>query len=272
MLFDLSGKRKNVVRVVYGFLALLFAGGFLLFGIGSESGIGGIGDLLGFGTGDSGNNNPAFDDQIQEAEDKLAADPKDESALRTLVEVHYQAGNDALDVDEATGSITITDDAEQEYDEAIAAWDDYLEVAKKPDEGTASIANQAYGVLLQNADPASLPTLAKDAILPAEIVAESTPGVGTYATLAQYAYFAGDVKLGDEAAQKAVGEADASEAKQIEQQLEATAKAAVELQEQIDKQAEQGTGEEAFTNPLESGIGGGSPLPGAPAPGTPPAP
>jgi hypothetical protein len=271
VLFDLSGKRKNVVRVVYGFLALLFAGGFLLFGIGSESGIGGIGDLFGFGTSNTGNDNPAFEDRINEAEEKLAADPNDESALRTLVEVHYQAGNDALEVDEETGSVTITDTAEQEYNETIAAWEDYLEVAKKPDDGTASIANQAYGVLLQNSEPASVPTLAKDAVGPAEIVAEATPGVGTYSTLAQYAYFAGDEELGDEAAKKAVAEADPSQKKQLQKQLDATAKAAADLIEQIEKQAKKGDGEEAFSNPLEQGIGGGT-LPGAPAPGTPPAP
>jgi hypothetical protein len=270
MLFDLSGKRKRVVQVVYALLAILFAVSFVGFGIGSDA-AGGIFDAFGLGSGSNDNDNPAFEDRINEAEEQLAADPKDEAALQTLVEVHYQAGNDELDVDEETGAITITDTAEESYNESVAYWEDYLEVAKKPDDGTASIANQAYGVLLQNADPASVPTLAKRAVPPAEIVAEATPGVGTYATLAQYAYFAGDTKLGDDAAKKAVAEADPSQKKSLEQQLEATAKAAAELQKQIDKQAEQGDGEGAFTNPLEQGIGGGT-LPGAPAPGTPPAP
>lgn len=258
MLFDLRGKRKNVVRVVYAGLAILFAGGFLLFGIGSETGVGGLGDLLGFGTGSTSSGSPAYDDQIEEAEQRLAEDPKDERALQDLVQLHYQAGNDELEVDEATGEVTVTTSAEEQYNQAIGAWTDYLEVAKKPASATASIVNQAYAVLLRNADPAAVPTLAKDAVVPAEIVAESNPGANPYFTLAQYAYFAGDEELGDEAAKKAVAEVDESQREQIQKELDAVAKAAAQLREQIEKQAGKGSGEEAFTNPLEQGVGGGS--------------
>jgi hypothetical protein len=271
MLFDLSGKRKRVVQVVYAALAVMFAVSFIGFGIGSDA-AGGIFDALGIGGNDNSTDNPAFDQQIKDAEAKLAADPKDEGALQDLVEVHYQAGNDALDVDETTGQISMTQTSEQEYNESISAWEDYAKVAKKPDDATAAIANQAYGVLLQFSDPTEVSTLAKDAILPAQIVAEQTPGVGTYATLAQYAYFGGDPALGDEAAEKAVKEADPSQAKQLEKDLASAKDAAVKLEEEIKKQAEKGKPEEAFQNPLEQGLGGSS-LGGAPAPpGTPPAP
>lgn len=275
MLFDLSGKRRNVIRVVYAFLAIIFGAGFLFFGIGSEV-QGGLGDLFGFGTNDDSNGNPAFEDQIDDAEQKLASDPKDERALADLVQIHYQAGNDAVEVDEATGQISMTQDSEQEYNEAVSAWQDYLKVAKKPDDSTAAIANQAYGVLLQFSEPTEVSTIAKDAVVPAEISAEGNPGVGPWATVAQYAYFAGDTELGDEAAKKALAEADPSQRKQLQKELDSTAKAAIKLEEEIKKQAEKGGDEEAFTNPLEQGIGGGAPPggaapPGAP-PGTPPAP
>lgn len=272
MLFDLSGKRKNVVRVVYAFLAVIFAGGFLFFGIGSEGG-GGLGDLLGFGTSHSGgSSNPQFDQQIEDAEAALATDPKDEEALADLISVRFQAGNAALEGDSHTGQIQITPEAETQYQRAASAWRDYLEIVKKPDPGTAAIANNVYGSLISFSDPQDLPILAEDAVVPAELSAQENPGVGTWATLAQYAYFADKTDLGDRAAQNAIAEADGSQQKQLERQLEQTAEAAAELHKEIKKQAKSGGGEQAFTNPLEAGSGGGA-FPGAPGvPGAPPAP
>ncbi len=101
----------------------------------------------------------------------------------------------------------------------------------------------------------------------AEVYAESNPGVGTYATLAQYAYFAGDTKTGDDAAAKAVEEADAPQRKQLQKDLDSAKEAAAQLEKQIAKQAKQGGEEGAFTNPLQ-GAGTGSPL-GAAAPPAP---
>ncbi len=270
MLFDLSGKRKRVVKVVYGALAVLFAVSFVGFGIGSDA-AGGLFDAFGLGSDDNSNGNPAFEDQINEAEQKVAADPKDEKALADLVQIHYQAGNDAVEVDETTGQISMTQDSEQEYNEAVSAWQDYLKVAKKPDDSTAAIANQAYGVLLQFSEPTEVSTIAKDAVVPAEISAEANPGVGPWATVAQYAYFAGDTELGDEAAKKALAEADPSQRKQLQKDLDSSAKAAIQLEKEIKKQAEKGGDEEAFTNPLEQGIGGGALPGGAAPPGAPPA-
>jgi len=262
VLFDLSGKRKRVVQVVYAALAVLFAVSFVGFGIGSDA-AGGLFDALGLGSNDNQSGNPAFEDQIDEAEERVAADPKDERALADLVQLHYQAGNDAVEVDEATGQISMTTESEQEYNEAASAWQDYLKLAKKPDPSTAAIANQAYAVTLQFAEPTELSTIAEDAVVAAEISAEDNPGVGPWSTVAQYAYFAGDTKTGDEAAQKALDEADGSERKELEKQLDAAKEQASQLEKEIKKQAEKGDGEGAFTNPLEEGIGGGGALPGA---------
>jgi hypothetical protein len=261
MLFDLSGKRKRVVQVVYAALAVLFAVSFVGFGIGSDA-AGGIFDAFGLGSNDNQNGNPAFEEQIDEAEQKVAADPNDERALADLVQLHYQAGNDAVEVDEATGQISLTTESEEEYNQGLSAWRDYLKVAKEPDPSTAAVANQTYGVILQFAEPTELSTIAEDAVVPAEIAAEDNPGIGPWATVAQYAYFAGDTKTGDEAARKALAEADGSERKNLQKQLDATKKSAAQLQKQIEKEAEKGGGEGAFTNPLEEGIGGGA-LPGA---------
>ncbi len=52
MLFDLQGKRKNFIRVVYVVLAVMFVVGFLGSGVGvGGGGGGGFFDLLGTGGG-----------------------------------------------------------------------------------------------------------------------------------------------------------------------------------------------------------------------------
>jgi hypothetical protein len=268
MLFDLSGKRRNFIRVIYAILAALFLGGFLFFGIGSDA-PGGLGDLLGFGTNESSSGSPQFDQEIEDAEARLAENPKDQAALEQLVQVRYQAGNDALDADE-TGAITLTPEAETQFSESTDAWETYLKVAKKPSADVAAIANQAYTILLRFSDPQDLPQLAEDAVPAAEVYAESNPGVGPYFTLAQYGYFAGDTKTGDEAAARASEEVDAPQRKQLEKDLAAVKEAAAQLEKQLAKQAEQGGEGEAFSNPLGdlgtgSPLGGGAPAP-APAP------
>lgn len=263
MLFELSGKRKQFLRVVYAGLAILFAVSFVGFGIGSDA-AGGIFDALGLGSGNS-SGSPQFEDQIEEANATLAEDPKNEGALQDLVRVHYQAGNDALELDEATQSISMTPEAETQFSDSTDAWETYVQVAKEPSKDVAAVANQAYGVLLQYSEPQALGALAKDAIPAAEIVAESNPGVGTYATLAQYAYFAGDTRTGDEAAEKAAAEAEASERKTITSELEKAKQAAAQLAKEIEKQAGQSGEGEAFSNPLQD-LGAGSPVTPAPAP------
>lgn len=265
MLFDLSGKRRNFIRVVYAVLAALFLGGFLFFGIGSDA-PGGLGDLLGFGTNEPTSGSPQYDEEIEDAEARLAEDPKDEAALEELVRVRYQAGNDSLEADEETGEISLTPEAETQFSESADAWERYAKVAKKPSPDVAAIANQAYGILLQFSAPQDLPQLAEEALPAAEVYAESNPGVGTYATLAQYAYFAGDTKTGDDAAARAVEEVDAPQRKQLQKDLESAKEAAAQLDKQLAKQAQQGGEGEAFSNPLGD-LGTGSPLgPTAPAP------
>lgn len=270
MLFDLSGKRRNVIRVIYALLAALFLGGFLFFGIGSDA-PGGLGDLLGFGTNETASENPQFEQEIEDAEERLAADPKDEAALEELVRVRYQAGNEALEADEETGQVTLTSEAETQFSESTDAWETYSKVAKKPSPDVAAIANQAYSVLLQFSDPQDVATLAEDAVPAAELYAESNPGVGTYATLAQFAYFAGDMKTGDDAAARAAEEVDGAQRKQLEKDLETARDAAAQLDKQLAKQAEQGGEEEAFSNPLQD-TGVGSPFGGSATPAPAPAP
>jgi hypothetical protein len=267
MLFDLRGKRKRVVQVVYAALAILFAVSFVGFGIGSDA-AGGIFDALGLGSG-SDSPETEFDSQIEDAEERLAEKPDDERALAELAALNYQAGQSKLEVDDQ-GFPIMTEDSQALFDEAISRWEEYLELdPKKPDGGVAAQLISVYPLLLQSStDPVEVEEFLPSAVRTAEIAAEDLPSAQAYFTLAQFAYLNGDEKTGDEAAEQAVAEAPKSQKQQVEKAVarleEQSAKAREQLQEQA--KAETPSGEEAFGNAFDELGGGGV---GAPPPTAP---
>ena len=244
MLFDLSSPgRKNVIRVVYGVLALLFPVGFVGFGIGGEPGGGGssTGPLGGGGDGDTAEQ---FEEQIDDAEARLETNPTDEKALATLAESRYLSGQVQLDVDEATGAPVLTEEARGEFEAAIDAWTRYLETKPaRPDVAAAGQVLQAF-IFLGDAEGAADTQ---------EILAEDNPSAGTYSTLANFAYADFDFKRGDEAVQRAVEEASPQEKKTVEKQLDQLREAYVKEEKRIEKLPDAEEGAEAG---LQSPFGG----------------
>ncbi|MGA6948985.1 MAG: hypothetical protein WBZ00_14655, partial [Solirubrobacterales bacterium] len=79
MLFDLqTPRRRRVVRVVFGGLALIFAVSFVFLGVGTGAGLS-FSDL--FGTSGGGSSSTAFDSDIEAAQAKLAINPNDTTTL-----------------------------------------------------------------------------------------------------------------------------------------------------------------------------------------------
>ncbi|HYU61187.1 MAG TPA: hypothetical protein VEK39_10535 [Solirubrobacterales bacterium] len=262
MLFDLqSGKRRRVVQVLFGGLAVIFLISFVGFGIGSP-GTGGIFDAIGLGGNSGSTGSPQFDEEIDDAEAKLAENPKDEKALLDLAEVHYQAAQYQLQQDPES------DDAQAEFESSLDAWERYLKLdPKKPDPGVAAFAAQAY-VQVADADGAAEAQ---------RIVAEDNPSAGTYGNLAFYLYAGGKIDEGNAAADKAVAAADTSQKAQIRKQLDQLAEQAQKLQEQAEeqaKQAEKQGGQPPGAAPIEDPFGnlGGTGGVGTPPGTAPPAP
>jgi len=282
MVFDLGGKRKRVVQVVFGFLALVFAAGFVLFGIGSDVS-GGLFDGLGVGS-NSTDADPALDNQIERAEEALAADPEDEKALLTLAQTHFLKGQNALEKDEQGQPVGLTDESLSEYGEATDAWEKYLATEpENPDDGVAPLIVQAYDFQLRSAStPGELEAALDGAVEATKVVADARPSAGSYSQLSYFAYLAGETKSAQEAEKKALAEAsDSSTKAQISSQLEqakAQGKAlAVELKQAAEAKKAATPDQEQLENPL-GGFGGTapptSPLPGGttPLPGESPAP
>ena len=252
MLFDLSSPgRKNVIRVVYGLLALLFAGGFIFFGIGSETGSGGLFDGL-FGSG--GSTSDQFEQQIEDAEEKLEDDPANERALQQLAYYRGQSGSSQLEIDEATGQPTgLTEEARDEFEAAVEAWSRYLQTEpRKPDLATGQQMISAYQYLGDTGAAADT----------AELLVEPDPSFGGYANLAYLRYLDLDLKRGDKAADKARAEADKNDTSQLKQ-LTDLRKRVVKAKKQIAKQPDSEAGAESALQSPFGGIDPGGTVPPA---------
>src|SRR4051794_2495393 len=112
MVFDIRGRRKRVVQIVYALLAILMALSLLTV-VGPVS----LSDIFG---GSSSSSNPAssLDDQAANIEKRLKKDPENEDLLLSLVRTRYSAGNAQVSVDPSTGQQSVTPEARVEYEKA----------------------------------------------------------------------------------------------------------------------------------------------------------
>lgn len=267
MLFDLRGRRKRFIQVIYATLALLMGGGLIFFGIGSDV----SGGLFNAFDDNASQTGQSFSEDADQIEEKLAKDPQNENLLVALVRARYSAGNNLSEIDPNTGAPVLTPEAAQEYEKAADAWDRYLNVASKPSPNLATLAANTFYSLAGGAT--TVPEQAANFESAAEaqrIVAEARPSAGTYSSLAFYSFAALDFKAGDEAARKAVEAApNRGQAKSIEKQLASIRKQAkaFEKQQKAAQKAQGGEGATggpgALDNPL-GGLGGGGGAAAAP--------
>jgi len=120
VLFDLRGKRRRVVQVVYSLLAASFLIGFVFFGVGT-GGVGSISDL--FNGGSSSSVTSQFDDQINAANEQLKRNPNNTDALLKLAENEWLKAKSGVQTDPTTGQPTsISEEAHTDLGQAADAW------------------------------------------------------------------------------------------------------------------------------------------------------
>jgi hypothetical protein len=208
MLFDLRGRRRRAVQATYLILAVLLGGGLVFFGIGGEVS-GGLFDAFSERSG-GGNTNQQLEDRIDRAEERLRANPNDEAALKALVRDHFAAAGAEL----PSGTVQpYPDEAKDDLRAAARYWQRYLEVEQgKHDASLAQVALTIY-----DANALNQPKEAAEAM---RIYAESANSPEAYLALVQRATAAGDTRLADLAAQKAVELAPAGQRKQVKKEAE----------------------------------------------------
>lgn len=245
MLFDLRGKRRRVVQVVYSLLAASFLIGFVFFGVGS-GGIGSVSDL--FGGGSSGSTSTQFDGQINAANAKLKKDPKNTAALLKLAENEWFKAKSGVSQDATTGQVSVSDDAHTNLGQSADAWAKYVKFNNgEPDAGVAAEMVQVYA-LLNDANGAAKAQV---------VVAAKAPSQNSYGNLALYLYYGGDIAAGDQAAKKAESLAPKLQRKQVASQLKQIRKQAVTLKKQQAKANKKSSSSTTpGANPFQAPIGG----------------
>lgn len=244
MLFDLRGKRRRVVQVVYAMLAGLFLVGFVAFGIGSDVS-GGFADLFN-GGGSGGSLTSQYDDQIDNANEQLAKDPNNTAALLKLSKFEFYKARQGVSQDQTTGEISVSDEAHTSLGNSADAWERYLKVNKG--EASPVIAAQmvqAYYFLNDFAGAAEAQ----------RIVAADQPSSGSYGQLAYYLYASLNISAGDQAAETAEAEAPKSQRSEIKKQLGQIREQAVKLKKQQEKAQKGAPPTTPGANPLQTPFG-----------------
>lgn len=255
LLFDVRGRRKHVVRVVYAILALLMASS-LFFVVGPFN----FSSL--FGQGGTSSAAKVLNEQAERVERHLAAAPTDRALLLAATRARIGAGNAQVEVDPTTGAPTVTPEARADLEKATGFWDRYTKEAGAAASPSVAllVANTHFGLAQAGASTSEIDAHIKAAATAQRIVAKAQPSVGSLSTLAIYEYFSGDFAGGDRAAKQAEAKAPSKAgAAPIEKQLAEYRKRAKQYAKQRAQVAklEKGKGKEALQNPL-GGLAGGS--------------
>src|SRR3954447_4215649 len=212
MLFDLKGKRKRTVQVVYLGLAILMGAGLVLFGIGSSVN-GGLGDLFKGGNG-SNKANATIQKKIDAAQKTLQTNPKNQAALIAVAKGHYQLATANADVN--TSEFTLK--SRPDLVAATVAWKRYEGVVKKPNDSLAQTMIQTYdGLANLESESDKAQTWWKGASDAAEVHATNLGNAQPYVVLVQFATLAGQDRKATLAGQQAVRLAPKSQKKAAKQ-------------------------------------------------------
>ncbi len=252
MLFDIRGRRRHVIRVVYAVLALLM-GASLFLVVGPFS----IADLI--GTGGTTSASKVLDEQAERIEGRLRLEPDNEALLVSLARTRIAAGNSLTETNPQTGAQVLTTEGQEEMSRAAEAWSRYLELTDSPSPSSALLVAGAYFSVAESSTNFEEVGESIDGAAAAQrIAAEARPNLGTLSTLAIYEYYAGNFAAGDKAAKRATNlTSTKAEAKEVREQMSEFRQQGVSFKrqkQQIEK-AEGERGKESLQNPF-GGLGG----------------
>lgn len=248
MLFDLQGSRKTAVKVIYLGLAVLMAGGLVLFGIGSSNAPGGLADVFG-----SGSSQSAAKDNVNKYSEQVTANPENVKALQNLIAARYTLAADPANYNQDKN--TFTKEGTEQLNLLKKNWSAYLKATDdKPDLVTANYAVSGF-LGLQDA---------KGATAAQQIVTAKQPTASNYLALMLYASYAGDQLVASGAEQRALQVAKKdeladvkSQIKQIKSQVaDRNKEVQKQIQEQFAAQAQQATSGGTPSNPFGPAAGG----------------
>ena len=214
MLFDLRGRaRRRTVQITYVGLAVLMGGGLVLFGVGG--GFGGTG-ILNAVNGNEGSRSANFSSQIKKDEKLAQANPSSVSAWEQLTTAQlHEAGGEAY----VQQSGQVTAKGKELFNATARSWEHYL--ALNPPKPNLELAKR-MALSIFSPEGINQPAAGVQAL---QIVVAAEPNNGTYwAQLANYAYKAKNVRVGDLATSKALALIPAADRARVKTELETAKK------------------------------------------------
>lgn len=251
MVFDTGGRRRNVVKVVYGILAVLM-GLSLLLVVGPAP----LQDIFGVDNSVSSAADQ-FEEQAERVEHKLKKTPEDPDLLLSLTRAQINAGNSLVESNPETGEIAYTPEARQQLLKASESWSKYLKASDEPNPAGAQVAAQALFSLAQVARTGSEAEANVRAAAQAQaIVGKERPSLGSLSTLAIYRLYSFDYDGAEKAEKEAAKFANTKvERENLGNELDQIGKRAHSFEDQlakIEKEAKkaQAEGRPSVANPL----------------------
>ena len=215
MLFDLRGRhRRRAVRIIYTGLALLMGVGLVGFGVGGGFGGGG---LLNAASSNEGSGGATYSSEIKKYKKLTTAQPNNASAWEHLVNAQlHEGGNESY----VTQSGVVTSKGKELFHQAARSWASYI--ALNPPKPNVELAKRMLAVFGE--EGLNEPAAAVE-VLQIAVAAEPT-SAALYADLAEYAYKAHNVRVGDLASAKAVSLAPAAQRPRLRTELNSAKKTA----------------------------------------------
>jgi hypothetical protein len=258
MLFDIRGRRRHVVKVVYAILAILMAASLFL-----VTGALNIGSIL--GTSSSGESaTKSLEQQAERIETKLAKTPEDEDMLLNLTRTRINVANTMITNAAGKSESDVVEEVKHELALASEDWSRYLEAAKEPSPG---LAVQVSPALFQLAELSTNGEEALENVAAAteaqKIVAEARPNLNSLSTLAIYQAFNQEFKTAEKTLEEATKFAGTKfERESLENQFKETEENAKEFGKGLEAEkaaakANKSGGKESLENPLNP-LGGNS--------------
>lgn len=252
MLFDIRGKRRHVVRVVYAILAILM-GASLFLVVGPLN----VGEL--FGGGSSTSTSDAVVEQAERAEAKLRKAPDDPALLLRTLRAQLAAGNALVDIDPETGIPKPTQESREEYEKMAVTWQRYRKATGEAvNPSAAQLAANTYWTLAESSSTfAEAEANIQEAAKAQEIYAKDQPSLNSLSTLAKYALFSFQFAKADKIGKEAAAKTRTKEEKErLKTYLEENEKQAHGFQKRAKAAAkeEEGRGKEALANPLSPSV------------------
>ncbi len=208
MLFDLRGRgRRRTVRVIYTGLALLMGIGLVGFGIGGGFGGGGLFTAASKNEGAGGG--ASYASEITKYKKIIVVHPNDTGAWEALLKAQlHEAGNEPYETSEGA----VTSQGKSLYAQVAKTWSGYM--ALNP-----TVSPELAKEMLRIYDEEGLNEPAQAVHVLQLVVADEPSNASYYAQLAEYAYRAHNVRIGDLASEKAVSLAPASEKTTLQKDL-----------------------------------------------------